>query len=83
MTVSHFHIWIPFVVASAGTFASVILRYLTLLLGLLAALYRSARNDRPYIFREFARAISSSRTNSGFCPVCTDRAKSRSCDAAQ
>ena len=83
MTVSHFHTWLPFAVASAGTIAAVILRYLTLLAGLLATLCRAAQNDRLYIFREFARAISSSRTNAGCRQACTGRAESRSCDLPQ
>jgi hypothetical protein len=48
--------WMPAVLGAALAAAAVIIRCLTLLVGLLAALPKTPELDRSEVFREFARA---------------------------
>lgn len=50
--------WLPVLIAAGMTSLAVVARCATLLIGLLAALSKASRGDRPDIFREFARAVS-------------------------
>lgn len=55
------YISVPCVVTTVLSGAAIAIRCFTLLVGLLATLPKSTDSDRPEIFREFARAVSSKR----------------------
>ena len=58
-------LWLPALVAASAALLAAVARCLTLLVGLLVALSKAARKDRPEIFREFARAVSSHSASGG------------------
>ncbi len=53
-------VWIPLTLIILPVIATVI-RCSILLVGLLVTLSKATQTDRPYIFREFARAMTSSQ----------------------
>ena len=62
MIVQHL-LCVPALVAASAALVAVATRCVTLLVGFLTALPKTARGDRPEIFREFARAVSSRPTS--------------------
>jgi hypothetical protein len=60
---SHLQIspWLPALAVAVLTLLAVAVRSATLLVGLLVALPKTSRADRPEIFREFTRAVSGRR----------------------
>jgi hypothetical protein len=65
--------WLPPLATAVVVLLGVVVRCLALLIGLLVALSKAARTDRPDMFREYARSVAQCRI--GPSPIVTLRPK--------